>query len=133
MPTARTPIADLNFEKNESLLHIQMREGAEMNLVNTREHYKQIRELTEGTKYVALIDSTHYFSIEADAFEFASSLEATQYRVAAAHYSCAFANRLNANFFRLRYKPNVALNVFETEEDARSWLSTFIPISESAK
>lgn len=125
MNTIQTPIALLSFFREERILEMVMLEDAEMNLINTREHYRMIEEITEGKNYMALIDSTHYFSIDSDSFLFASSPEAIRNRIASAHYASAFANRLNTNFFKNRYKPSIPIQLFDSRDEAVSWLRSF--------
>jgi hypothetical protein len=124
MKIIRTEIAELNFDEEESILHIKMLEDAHMNLQNTKEHYNIIKELTKGCKYLALIDATNYFKIDGDASKFAALPETTKDRVAAAHYTLNVSNRLTANFFRLFYKPEIPVQAFKTKEDALRWLKS---------
>lgn len=55
---------------------------------------------------------------------FASSKKATEYRRAVAFVLDSLPNRLSANFFVKFNKPPAPAAVFETVEEAKSWLSS---------
>ena len=99
-----------------------MKEDAHMKLENTKEHYRIISELTNGSKYLTLVDATNYFRIDDDASQFAALPETTKNRIAVAHYTSNVSNRLTANFFRIFYRPEIPVQTFKTKEEAMEWL-----------
>jgi hypothetical protein len=117
-----TGIAEISFNRGELILHIKIKEGAEMTLEATKKHYHEIEKLTEGCEYYALIDTSNYFKIEPDALEFSSKSEAIAKRLAAAHYRPHVANRLTANVFAALYKPHIPVKIFNKKLDAVNWL-----------
>ncbi|HET6991218.1 MAG TPA: hypothetical protein VFJ43_07845, partial [Bacteroidia bacterium] len=84
--------------------------------------YKAIEEITDGKEYFALIDSSEYFKMDADALKFAAMKENIGKRKAAAHYNLANANKLTTDFFRNFYKPSVPIQTFNSKEEALNWL-----------
>jgi len=125
MEIVQTPIAEIFFDKNNSILNIKVIEGAEMTLENTKEHYQKINSLVGDRKYLALVDAGNYYSVEKQAWEYASSKEVASNRLAAAHFNSSSANRLTTSFFKTAYDTPVPVQIFETKEEALAWLSSF--------
>lgn len=122
MPTTLTKIAELNFDEESSVLHIRVIEGAEMNLQNTIAHYQAIEKITGGKKYLALVDASEYYSILPEALTFAALPQTIEKRIATAHYQTSLSNKLTLDFYRKFHKPSLAINTFQTKEEATAWL-----------
>jgi hypothetical protein len=122
MRTADTSIARMSFDETKHILHIEMKENAQMDMEATVAHYEKIIEVTGGKKYLALIDSGNYFHIDSDALELTSRKGTIGGRVAAAHYNVSVANKLTTHFFRSYYKLPIPFAVFESKEEALKWL-----------
>ncbi len=118
----KTEIATLIFHKEISILEIILNKDAHMDLKKTKEHYNLIEELTNGQKYLAFVDATHFFRVDEDASVYAALPETIENRIAAAHYTTNLANRLTSNFFRLYFKPNIPFQTFSIKKDAIKWL-----------
>jgi hypothetical protein len=125
MKSLKTPIADISFDETNHILHIKVREGAEMTLENTRKHYKDISDLIGDKKYLALVDAKEHFTINQDAWQYASAKEIANKRVAVAHYNSCQANKLTMNFFNSVYDTSMPVKIFNSESDARQWLFSF--------
>lgn len=125
MKTVTTPIAIITFDEPESILHIEVRKDAEMNLENTQMHYEQINELVANKKYTALVDSTNYFSVDKEAWQYASLLKIVSNRLAVAHYNSCDANILTTSFFKKAYHTAMPVEIFNTKKEALDWLKNF--------
>jgi hypothetical protein len=124
MKIVKTEIAELHFNAKESILHIKIIKGAEMNIKNTEEHYKTIEEITGGKKYLALIDSSEYFTIDSETLKFTASPKITEKRIATAHYRPSMGNKLTIDFFRKFHSPSLPVNSFATKKEALEWLKS---------
>jgi len=122
MEITRTAIAELSYDVDDSLLHIRMMKGAEMNIENTIEHYRTIERITGGKKYLALVDASEYFTIDSETLKYTSLPQTIEKRIATAHYQSALGNKLTMDFFRKFHKPPLPVNLFETKEEAIEWL-----------
>jgi hypothetical protein len=125
MKSLRTPIADISFDENDNILHIKVREGAEMTLENATTHYRNISDLIGNKKYLALVDAKEPFTINQDAWQFASHKEVATNRVAVAHYNSCPSNKLTMNFFKSVYDTSMPIKIFNSESEARQWLFSF--------
>jgi hypothetical protein len=124
MKQAYSAIAKLEFDESESILYIEIMEGAEMNVNNTKEHYDTIKTLTNNKPYLALIDASIYYIADAQSLKYAASSDVINNRVASAYYNSSFANTLTINFYKSYYKPSLAIQLFKTKEAALEWLKT---------
>lgn len=124
MKIINTPLAEINFNHHDNILHIKILEGAAMNLKNAELHYKQINDLVGDKKYLALVDASDYFTMEKEAWQYASSKEVVSNRLAVAHYNSSFANKLATKFFKTSYQTSMPLEIFTTKEEAIKWLKS---------
>jgi hypothetical protein len=117
-----TDIAELRFKRSELILDLKILEGAEMNLENTKRHFKIINELTENKKYMAAVDATNFFTVTPEGLHYSSQRAAISNRVASAHYNSSSVNKLTTNFFATYYRPPIPLKIFDTRKEAIAWL-----------
>jgi hypothetical protein len=120
-----TPIAEISFDEKARILHVNVLENAEMSLENAQEHYNKIKSLVGEKKYLALVNSSKYYTIEKEAWEYASNKEIVANRVAVAHYQSLVSNKLTANYFKATYQTAMPFRIFESREEALSWLRGF--------
>jgi hypothetical protein len=125
MQTILTPLANLSYDIAENILFIKMHEGAEMNLFNTKVHFSLINNMVGNKKYLALIDSMNYYSIERDAWKYASTENVLSNRKAAAHINTCIPNRLTLSYFTHTYNSLIPIEFFKTKEEAEKWLKSF--------
>jgi hypothetical protein len=125
MKTVKTPIAEIMFNEKERLLHVDVLENAVMSLENAQEHYNSIKQLVGEKKYLALVNSSKFYTIEKEAWEYASTKEVAWNRVAVAHYQTLVSNKLTANFFKASCQSAIPFRIFETREEALEWLREY--------
>lgn len=125
MRSGDTPIASISFDEADHILHIKMKDGAEMSLENTKEHYQAIYNLIGNKKYFALVDASEPFSVSPDAWKYASLKEVILNRVAIAHYNSCLSNKLTMDLFSSVHSVSVPYKYFRTEREAREWLGSF--------
>lgn len=118
----QTPIGEISFNEEESVLHIKINEFAEMNLENTKIHYKMINELVKDRPYVALVEASNYYAIDKEAWKYASLNEVVSNRKAVAHYNPCLANRLTTSFFLRAYSSCMPVKLFNAKQEALEWL-----------
>jgi hypothetical protein len=119
---AVTPIAKLLYDKKYKILEIEIIDQAEMTFESTALHYSIIKDLTQGSKYMALVNSAKYFKIDSDVWKFASTKDVLGNRVAVAHYNISVANKFSMDFYKMLYPPEVKIGIFNTREEAIYWL-----------
>lgn len=120
----RTSIAEISFDCSNNILHVKILEGAHMDLKNAKEHYKKINDLIGNNKYFALVDASNYFTMEKEAWQYASREEVVSNRIAIAHYNSSLPNSLITNFFKKAYKTTMPLEIFSTQAKALKWLNS---------
>lgn len=125
MEIIRTPIAEISFNKEESILFIKLIEGAEMSLENAKAHYEKINALVGGAQYLALVDASNYYTIERNAWAYASQKEVYSNRRAVAHFNSSTANKLTTSFFKTAYDAAMPMQIFDTRKEALKWLKSF--------
>jgi len=117
-----SPVAELSFDEQESVLYIKMLEGAVLNLANTKQHAQQMEELTSGKPYLALIDTTNFFTMDEESLKFSSSPINPPNRIAGACFNPTLANRFTVEIFRKFGNPKYPMEVFNTKAEAMQWL-----------
>ena len=122
MKSALSSVAELSFDELQSILNIKMLKGAVLNLANAKHHGIKIQELTQNKPYLALIDTSHFFTIDEDALKYAAIPSKLENRIAAAYYNPNLANRFTVEIFRKIGNPAFSVQIFNKKEDALQWL-----------
>lgn len=122
MNKVSTKIAQLSFEEEESILNVEIFDGADMSADNLKEHYQAIKKVTNGKKYFALIDVKNLYMIGLDGLDYAASSEALENRLAAAYCNPPLSNRLNITFLKVIRKLPIPMDIFATKESGLDWL-----------
>lgn len=120
--TVYTEIAELSYNKEESLLYIKILEDVSISVEKAKKLSDSIHKITNGQKHFALIDATNYFFIEDDALKYMAMPEECICKKGAAYYSMNLANRLTMHFFKVFHKPSYPLQLFRKKEEAMGWL-----------
>jgi hypothetical protein len=127
MELLNTPIAEITYNDNEHILHIKIKEDAEMNLSNAQTHYKKINSLLGDKKHLVLVDASNYYRIDKNAWEYASKKEVVSNRIAVANYNSCDANKLQTQFYKANLNTLMPVEIFNSKEEAIKWLKS-IPI-----
>lgn len=122
MNNTNTGIAKIYFDEKASILHVEVKSEALMDLQNLREHYQKIKQITKGKKHLALVDVTNPYVIFTEGLEYAASNEALENRVATAYCNPPLQNRLNIVNLSRRLESKIPVNIFPTKEEALHWL-----------
>jgi len=123
MKTDLSPVAELSFDEKESILYVKMLDGAVLNLKNTIQHAKQMEVLTANKPYLALIDTTNFFTMDEETLQYSSiPSNRPSNRIAMACYNPNLANRFTVEVFRKFGKPTYPIEVFTTKQEAIIWL-----------
>lgn len=124
MKTVITPVAEISFDKETTILHIRIFENAEVDLENARRHFEMVEELIGREPHFALVDATHHYTIQKEAWEYASKVHIFSNRKAIAHYNSSEANTLTTAIFKANYKASVPFEIFKTQNEAIEWFKT---------
>jgi hypothetical protein len=124
LQTAITPLAEISFDEETTILHIKIFENAEVNLENARKHFELVEQLIGRTPHFALVDATHHYTIEKEAWKYASEIHVLSNRKAIAHYNSSYANNLTTTFFKATEKSSVPFQIFKTQKEATDWFKT---------
>jgi hypothetical protein len=124
MKTIITPLAEISFDKETTILHIKIFENADVNLENAQKHFELVEQLIGREPHFALVDATHHYIIEKEAWEYASKVHILSNRKAIAHYNSSNANNLTTTFFKATHKSSVPFKIFKTQNEAIEWFKT---------
>lgn len=122
MKTIQTPISELFYDKDESILYINIMNDVIIDLKKIKDHFNAIIELTNYEKHLVLINADNYFFADHETLKYVSLQGEISGRIATAYYSSNLANRLTIHFFKLFHKPNYHVKLFKNKEEALSWL-----------
>ena len=108
MKTVITPLAEISFDKETTILHIKIFENADVNLENARKHF----------------DLVEHYIIAKESWEYASKVHVLSNRKAIAHYNSSNANNLTTTLFKALYKSSIPFKIFKTQNEAIEWFKT---------
>lgn len=121
MKTILLKTAELKYEGN-GILIIKLLEDAEIDLAASKEMQRASLEITEGKKFVALIDARNRVIVTKEAREWGSTPEAQVNLLAQAILTNSLANRIIGNFIIRFHKPVAKTKLFTEEKEAMKWL-----------
>ncbi|MGZ3899764.1 MAG: DUF7793 family protein [Bacteroidia bacterium] len=124
MKTVITPLAEISFDKETTILHIKIFENVGVNLENAKKHFELVDQLIGQEPHFALVDATHHYIIEKEAWEHASKVHILSNRKAIAHYNSSKANNLTTMLFKALYKSSIPFEIFKTQNEAIEWFKT---------
>jgi hypothetical protein len=127
MEFLETPIAEITYSDADRILHIKIKEDAEMTLANARTHYNKINSVLGNKKHLVLVDASNYYRIDKNAWEYASKKEIVANRVAVANYNSCDANKLQTQFYKASLNTLMPMELFNSKEEAIRWLKS-IPL-----
>jgi hypothetical protein len=122
MIEAENEVATMQYDVKESILYINIRVGCEMTKENLVKHYSDIRELTKGERYFAVIDVSNYYSISDAGMRYAATKEALEKRAAVAYFNPCLANKISINFLKVRHQIEIPFSIFESRNEALKWI-----------
>lgn len=115
-----TDTVDVEFDG--VYVRITVKEGAEFNLENSLIDRLALKELLGDDKAPILIDARKNFSVSPEGMDLAASEGGNYNRKAVAYFTSSVASRLRLSVFISSKKPSVPTKLFNTEEQALSWL-----------
>lgn len=86
---------------------------------------KIIQEIGMGKKMLVYVETYNFMAISAEAIQYASTKESSEYTLANAVLIDSLGKKLLFNFFMNISKPIVPTKGFNSKEDAINWLKTF--------
>ena len=110
----------------DGLMHIHIKAGAEIGLLEAFEVLKAMKMLGDGKKFPVFIDAGEFASIDRDVRIFSASAEGNIYTLADAVAYHSLAQKLVADFYVNQNKPVVPTRTFSDDANAIEWLKTFL-------
>ncbi len=106
----------------DGILHICLFEDSEIDIEESKLMQKQSLAITEGKKFVALIDARAKVDVSKESREWGSTAEAQKNMLAQAIIVNSMANRIVGNFIIKFHKPIAKTALFSDEKHALIWL-----------
>ena len=106
----------------DGILHICLLEDSDIDLEESKLMQKKSLSLTNGKKFVALIDARAEVRVSKESREWGSTAEAQVNMIAQAIIVNSLANRLVGNFIIKFHKPVAKTRLFSDEQSALDWL-----------
>ena len=109
---------------DKSVLLVTMKEDAEVDLAAAIENYEAAMRLTNGSRYVSLVDARKYTTITDEGRKYALQDKMYTHVIAQAVVITSLATRLLANFLMQFTKKNkvVEMKLFNNYDVAFNWL-----------
>jgi acyl-CoA synthetase (NDP forming) len=112
--------------REDGIMHIHIKEAADMELEDALEVVEAMGELGKGKKIPVLIDSGAFINIDKEVKVFSASKIGNIYTLADAIACNSFAQKLIARFYQNNNNPAVPTKIFTAEKESVDWLKTFI-------
>jgi len=106
----------------EGILHIVLVEDSDIDIDESKLMQQKSLLITEGKKFVALIDARAKINVSKESREWDSTPEAQKNMFAQAILVNSLANRIVGNFIIKFHKPVAKTRLFSDEETALQWL-----------
>lgn len=106
----------------DGVLHIVLLEDSEIDIDESKLMQNKSLSLTDGKKFVALIDARAKVTVSKESREWGSTAEAQINMIAQAIIVNSLANRIVGNFIIKFHKPIAKTRLFSDEESALDWL-----------
>lgn len=109
---------------DKNILHVVMKEGAEVELADAKENFEIAVRLTAGERYVSFVDARNYATITDEARNFSTQPHVYANTIAQAIVVTSLASRLLVNFLIKVHKKNknVEMKLFNDYDKALNWL-----------
>lgn len=131
MKTIVSPISTKSLDEN-GILHIRVTEGAHVDLDSIRADHQLCLQLTGGRKVPALFDASVFFTITAEARDYAKEHISDRYRVATAVLTNKVGVKILAQGYININQPVTPVKIFCKQEEALEWLLGFAKADRSA-
>ncbi|MFI5151517.1 MAG: hypothetical protein ACHQRM_17450 [Bacteroidia bacterium] len=109
----------------DKIMHIHIKSGTELNLIDAVLTMEAIGKLGDGKKYPVLIDCEEFSSVASEARILFAKKEGNIYSSADAIAYHSMAHQLFANFYMIHDKPEIPTRIFPDNDSAVAWLKTF--------
>lgn len=130
MKKITTNVAEFAYSKSERVLRVKLLENAEIELEDAVQNMRTSEQLTQGDRFLVLVDARATVTVSKEAREFAARQSERDGRIAEAFVVSSLANKLVGNFYINFNKPQVPTKIFSTEEKAMLWLQSHLYLTE---
>lgn len=123
MKEAYTTTATMLLDE-DGILHVKLRDGAQIGLSDVQNHYRVTQRLLEGKKGLVLVDARVKYSFSAEARTYVAS-QSAESRLATAVLVSSRAGKHLANLYLRINRPVSPTRLFTKEKEAVRWLLSF--------
>lgn len=123
LQTITTRSTEIIFDSEKQLLTFILLNGVEIDVPEVRENIEATKKLTQGTRYLTLVDARSEVSITKEAQKLGTKPEYSVNQIAQAIIATSVANRLIGNFLINFYKPASPTKLFTNAKEALEWLN----------
>lgn len=121
----KTVIGNISFQE-EGIIRYEIDGIDEITKDNLIEYFEVIQNLGNGKSFCNLVLLNKFVSVGSEARKVAASEENNRYTIADAFVTDSVALKLVGNFYMRYDKPVRPTKLFTNEEDALTWLRTFL-------
>lgn len=107
------------------IIHIDLREGAHVELSSLHEVHKICNELAGNGKKLVMVDARPHHTMTDEAMSYLNSQMVDKSRLATGIISEKLAIRIMVDYITNILKPHSPVQMFSTEEEALKWLLEF--------
>ena len=119
-----TSVSEMYID-DDGILRIKVIKGVIISLEKMKEHLDASAKLLNGRKALTLIEGASKFTMTEEANKYLASEKGAENRIAAAFITNSFFNKVWFNFYLKFNKPVTPTKMFNSEENAISWLKSF--------
>jgi hypothetical protein len=112
--------------RSDGIVQIEIKPNTTLNLSDGQAMVKAFAELGEGKKFPLLFIAGDFALASAEARYYASGKEANQYTLASVFVVKNIAQKLMGNAYITFNKPITPTKIMTSQEEAISWLKTFL-------
>ncbi|MDP2387578.1 MAG: hypothetical protein Q8M29_14470 [Bacteroidota bacterium] len=121
MLEATTKTANISYDGK--VLTTVLHEDVEVEIADVIENYNIVMDIIKGNRFVSLVITAPHNSITKEAREYSNNEENYQFCIAQAIVVKSLATRLLGNFYVKFAKTFCPQRMFNTKEDALTWLN----------
>jgi len=111
---------------NEGILHLKLKEGAEVDLAEVEKHFNIYKDLgLQKNKVLQLFEGGSFFSFNSDAMKYVAR-NGSDFFIASAIVNNSLAIRILFGFFKKFFQQSFPFQMFSTKAEALKWLRTLM-------
>ena len=121
----KTAIGTVSFQE-KGIIRYEIDNTDEITVENIKEFLEAVKKLGGGKPFCNIIVMKKFVQVDDEARKYSASEESNIYTIADAFVINSIALKLVGNFYIRYNKPVKPTRLFNNEEDALTWLRTFL-------